>query len=568
MTRRDAASVRRKGIAPPKASARASDGDETDDGHLFQGEIGSYKSGVFYSTATEGIPWEADLLFPSGVGREKSHFTGKGTVTGGPQKTKRLFTFFHETAHYVHDLSLGTSIARDLLLDEAGAILLLVLADATQHGTVRCPISLDDVNSLPKGAPNQRDALAHVLDRRRFAKSLLNEAPKKEWFGAGLWADLQGFAEDVGAVNGLSLLEGIVATKAAIALWERAGSAEDLWYLLKGKKAILPEHQPEVYRRARRLFDRAIGSPLLGTEGYTADDWPTDYDGSLRRLGDVAFLMLADVALHVPPPSYVLYRVQSGQNALVDFSPGFRFCFAIAALRHLGGFPPYPDDAGADATHQFYRDLFDLVSLSSSRPWPDFETTSAAWLQKMDERKRQRQSASDGYRFRLLVERELRPSDIVQGDAIVACALQDIPIFHLTPSGYKRLRVIAGKDDWVVAPWDQASMYVYETFHRETKPWRDSTLATTVAGALESGTDKVNQLEQEIVHRAFFMALQRATLDRPYMSCPFAGHGCDAAVPGCTHIMNLGTIPTKRCALRDYLTLHEIEPSRITWQSV
>jgi hypothetical protein len=540
--------------------------------HLHATEIGSYRPGIFYSESFAGIPWESDLLLPAGVGREPSEFTALGSIPGGHQKTLRLVVLLHEVAHYVHDLSLGAELERDFLVDQAAAILFEWLRRSSAIGTVRLPVPAERSSDQPaEPAPDTSGLLDHMRERLDLADALMGAPPGLADWARGVLPLNTSLSEAIAGLTGHSLLESVVATQTARSLVLRIRDARDIAYLAAAKDAlhVLPEQLPELYSRPRHIFDGVIGSLLTGGVDYRHDDWPAEYQSSPRALVDLGFLLVADAALHIPPAEMAMRRVEQGLNVWMDFIPAYRFVAALWWLRVSGGFPDFPDGSSGDADDVYYRTLFDVIATAPPLRWPTLRETNDAWKEKIAAYKRDRRSVSDGYRGRMLVERDLRPGNVVTRDPLYACGSQNVPVYHLTPTGFKTLRLLHTERQSLIWPAERPALDVFRAFVRDdVRQWEDAPATLSPAEAAEEMLSKEPAFEQEIVGRSFCFELQQAALDGSHFACPFAEHGCQVATPDCRRITELDTIPAEGCALREYMTrLVGVEPGRLRWSA-
>jgi hypothetical protein len=98
-----------------------------------QGEtvFGQYQLGLFYSETFTGEVFNPFDPLSSLTGVAKDNI----------QETLQLVILLHETAHYVHDLSLGACLNNDFILDESAAITFQLLYDLTSKQKTVCPLS-------------------------------------------------------------------------------------------------------------------------------------------------------------------------------------------------------------------------------------------------------------------------------------------------------------------------------------------------------------------------------------------------------------------------------------------
>jgi hypothetical protein len=511
----------------------------------FKVSVGSYHCGSFYSESFFGVPYDLALLdLRFGVGRT-DYFTDYGQkIAGGTVQTLRLMTFLHETSHFVHDLSLGAAIEADHARDRSYSCLVSILQQIGNK-TVECPV-IEHTSQLP-AHPATANLLRWITVCDKQATSLV-----------GAQAGTDSKADHL---SGLALLEGIVATLTSRCLALRAHSPEDLEYLREQREGlhILPETLPPLYTAARRLFDQKLSHRTPGLD-YHGDDWPVNYDRSHRVTSDIGFLYLADIALHIPPGSHQLRRIKAGKNVVADFTPVTRFITAIKAILLWGGFP---DDSDAEEGYfdRYYRLLFDAFAREKQLNWPTFEETNAAWHDELNTLKQQRREAADGYRFRMISERNASPFGLVAGDPILTCRKNHLPIFHLTPTGFKFVRQITPGTHTYLIPLELPDIPVRDIFNRRLKPWSDAKEETLT----ETEFANSDLLLQEVVYRALCREIHDSIMYKRQLSCPFAHRGCDVATPTCASLQSLSETPLSGCSLREHLAQDGIDANHIRW---
>ena len=165
----------------------------------------------------------------------------------------------------------------------------------------------------------------------------------------------------------------------------------------------------------------------------------------------------------------------------------------------------------------------------------------------------------------MMVEREKRPHAIVMGDPMDACWSQYVPIFHLTPTGYKQLRLLPVSDRSYAPLLEIPDMAVNDFFSTEIPPWQDTRDGASLEEAMPIDAHNVQRWRQEVVYRAFCRNLDSALLGEEYLVCPFSRGGCRARRDGCSRITELDSIPHTDCPLRDYLEQDGLEARRIIW---
>ncbi|MDJ0798612.1 MAG: hypothetical protein QNJ51_17635 [Calothrix sp. MO_167.B12] len=515
--------------------------------------IGLYHLGLLYSEAFSGLIYDfTDALHQLfGVG------------INDPQSTIRIIALLHETSHFIHDLSLGTCLNIDFLLDEAAAITFSILSRSEIKDKIVCPL-IDTVE-----IPNHRkkENLNILIERQWLTEIPLSQPTLLDTSSLSLDDD-SGLPDKI-ALTGTHLLEGIVAVKTLIGLAQRAKSDEDLEYLREWRSELplLPDKLSSTYNLALRLFDALLGVRLTGVNPRKLRSWPDDALAyTPRRLLDIGFLYVSDIALHVPPVEIIAKRIELRQNNLMDFQPVPRFIKAMTILQEENGFPP----AGEGKGKGFYEVLFDWLAVRAG--WPGYRETQATWEAKLLSFREKRRSMSDGYRFRMLVQRREQSIDMLINDAISACASQLVPLVHITPNGMKLLRFFGYSNDEGKAkhalslPLDFSTIPVWELINFDAITWENVPENSSFEDALEVEMPKAMTFLQEIVMRSMCRALQLAVLKENFLRCPWAKRGCHVALQECTNITNLDSIPQKECTLRKYLELKGINSSRLIWE--
>lgn len=509
---------------------------------LAYGEVGSYKTGCFYSDARVGVPYEVDAL-RHGIGRKDDPGTTLGL--GGPQATLRVVTLLHETAHFVQDLSLGAALERDYLLDESAGLLLDLLRRWMDRPDLRFPLR----EHRPLADREDIEVFAALLDREDHAERLVSETMRVHFRdGGGGHCD----------ISGQVLTEGLAAMHVARTLQMRCETEEDLDYLADVSEdvQILPEQLGPPYSSPSYFFTRALGC----FEGQGDAQWPRDI-GSPSCLANIGCVYLCDVACHVPPLDFMGGRLRSGRNQMTDFLPGPRFVKALLAIRESGGFPDAPMQGGAD---EFYRVVFDLIA--SRYDWPSFQETTEGWLAKVVTMKEARRSASDAYRARLLVERLLKPSTFLLDDPLSQCWKQGIPILHSTPYGMKFLRGVDSEKLKLIFPWEnEAPLHALHWLTVDATPWEDSPAKVNVDQAFEHGTRMLPGFVQEVISRSICRSFQHAVLNDDAFRCPYAKAGCKVVTPECASLKRLRNLPADGCAVRVWLSQRGVNSDRLAW---
>lgn len=516
-------------------------------------DVGLYKTGQFWSWANTGISQEWDLINHNVIGLDD------------PYKTGRIIVFLHETSHYLHDLSLGACMASDYTREESFAALLEGLRTAsTRKARVQAP--------LMKSGEMERwladSDLRLVAERVKECEDWIEAAWSRPPSGLLEYcASRKHFAEALDCIPNLTgdaVCEGLVAAKTLWALNDRIGTYADLKYLetIKHSLQVFPESLPSIYSVAHRVYDAALGNLIDPQRWRLEEIWPTRYFPSPRGLSDLGFMYLADIALHIPPRPVALERERAGRNVPEDFLPPFRFCMAIDSLRRRDGFPPDDPDQSEEV---FYAKVFDTIASDPKLRWPSYGETNFAWKHFIAASKARRGAAADGYRFRLAVERELKPHTVVTREPVSVLWRHFAPIMQVTRAGFRFLRGWFVGDMCHVLPIEWPYMPTLEMLTSSRAAWIDTPGQVPLDAALRNESSNSLLLHQEAIVRSISVELHSAILRGKEFSCPFRESGCIPNATRCDSLTRLTEIGEDCCCARVYLARQGVDPSCVSW---
>jgi hypothetical protein len=459
-------------------------------------------------------------------------------------------------------------MARDYALDESYAGLAKALRTVSaRKSKVEAPLIATGHIQQWLADPELRDFAERINTCEEWVESIWGHPS-----GLVQYCERRGHFNDVldyiPELTGDAIAEGLVAAKTVRALTDRIADEDDARYLEANKHALqlFPENLPPLYNIAHCVYDAVLGRFLNPQQWKLEEVWPLRYANSPRAISDIGFMYLADIALHIPPPSTVSSRVHAGRNAPEDFLPAFRFCKAVDSIRRRGGFPP---DDPSESPEFFYMRVFDSIASDPQLRWPTFQETNDHWKIHLALFKQTRREAADGYRFRLVVEREKKPHTIVMCDPILVCWSQFAPVLHLTPSGFKFLRGMRLGDTWYLLPLEWSDMAVLEMFQSNRPLWKDMPGKINMDQFLDSvfmsEHDNAMLLHQEVIYRSICAELRSSLLYGRAFSCPFAPRGCTPGTTPCSDVKRLDCTPEENCCIRAYLAQDRIDPACVVW---
>lgn len=520
--------------------------------HKMKNEVGNYRMGLFYSSSMSGIPYDIPGV-GGGFSSYLSSALGLGVSKDNIPETIRIVTLLHESIHYIQDLSSGMLINRDLMLDELAEIQYQYLRNISKNEEILLPI----ITNKRFHEKISKQAISVIEEKYLFLDTLFNGVCTVDTHGI---FDLPAIIE----INTKSLLEGIACIKTLLLLPSRIKQKEDLEYLKKIKEdiSILPDSLPEVYSTAYKYFCEAIGSWFFEDKKWKERDWPYDtISPSEIKFLDMAFIHIAEIALHIPPFEYIIEMMD--EYDIECFIPSIRFVKMINEIIKYRGFP----DLISNDLNSYHGELFDWFA--EKLGWPNYLETQGGWeVYQKYLRDQVRGTMSDGYRYRIILERSLRSKNYLYGDPQQILMSQTIPTFHSTPTGFKIFQnipnILNPKEEignFFVEPWD------YMLF--SGKKW----INTKQENNLENNAENITQemlrwpdFLQEVIFRSMCRSFQNAIYNDTFLTCPWSEGTCSYKNLKCEKIKSLKDLPIIKCALREYIKNMRLIDYNFIWK--
>lgn len=442
-------------------------------------------------------------------------------------------SIIHEITHLVHDYSLGSEMVRDTLFDQiCGLALTQTKKQQSDFQTTVFPMKaqLEQDPVLGDLYNTYAGWYREIYEEPFLFRLIYNNGEKLE---IPLTTD--------------ELLEAYAAARSYHYMTSLAGSYPEL------NRAYFNENMAEKYKNPWKIFRQYCAFERRGFDG--AKKTPNlQYDIN-------SFLLLCDIALHIPPLSFA---EPIAQYDLPEYQiPCLRFLQALNTLHKNGGFPDAVD--GVD----FYVTLYDFISKDNQ--WPDFHQVQNMWSVFFYGRMAHiGLMTSDLYRFFATEYKLRRTRDIILGNIADIFYLYRIPMllrffdeesFSLEWVQFDRAPLIWDGDNST----DSLLGDPYRIMTTCYNPWTFDTLKSAIQ---ENGYSNISSLPliylREIFCRNISKVFWCAALEEAFFQCPLIDLNCKDKVGMCVCIKNPSDLP-QRCCLRNWLFDYMINPNQIKW---
>ena len=209
----------------------------------------------------------------------------------------------------------------------------------------------------------------------------------------------------------------------------------------------------------------------------------------------------------------------------------------INELSNNQGFP----DMKSDESNNWHGELYDWFSAKLG--WPSYMDTQGAWELLILELRNSRGLISDGYRYRMLIERSVHSIGLIHGNPIQILSGQSVPIIHDTPNGFKLLRAVATEDYFIQIPYE-FKRFIDPWFIMQvpSSKWQNSPKEGVNWEDMEFEMNRWTTYVQEIIFRSMCRSLQIAVYQEVWFECPWSRGICAISEAKCKKITALGTI--------------------------
>jgi hypothetical protein len=429
-------------------------------------------------------------------------------------EVKQYITMVHEAFHLYQDLYLGFPTYYDIATDQACIALLSNLGSIARTGSINYPI--DQWSVLLEPACRKRkllDCIAKMADHIEGLQFIASPETTKLWVELNCPPSMsQNTRTLMESIHATSLLEGQAAlgTISSIGHFRQDYelTARSQRFLDDLKELYMLEQLPNVYSAPFRLVDVLL--PFFGG----------------REDRYYLTMMLADIALHIPPPRVVERLVENGIKKL-NFSVGIRFIQAVAVLQDLTGREMAMISAGLKSSlKQLYLTLDNVINTRMGTPTKT-ETTSL-WIEELAD-------GRDNLRY------------FYRSEALKYLLEHPDTLLLINPpqsGGFEEVPMILQGVDGVEVKFPALQ-------HGEGRD-------------LLSGEERVKLLQTDLSIKEVDRILAESLYQSGRTLCPMMNR-CSAARPACRSSLALEGLPDdRRCGLRLRLKAFGIEPRQLS----
>lgn len=340
------------------------------DASLFSEKVlGKYFSGSFFSETSFPEGFETYPLASRYTLidlKEKSKVNFEQLIMQSYEDSLATMVFIHESIHYLQDLTIGYGHLRSYFSRNWPGLLKNLFSNLQ---TKNVSVPLKDWEPA-----NEHDKI--------LLKNIKKEIFSEIQFLRSLSSPQKGKHPVPFKIDAKDILEGMAFyISRKYVLNELKKGLESGYDVSKAWKAIEISYYPPVYKMAKNYFDFVLKS----------------HDRSNNRDDDL-FILVCDLALHIPSIDDILSLVVSGKNKMVDFKPGYRFVEATKTLAKKC------DKFQGDVLEN-YKVYIDEICKNTHLKWPLYDETTESLISRL---KRQKEKSPNDFSIDL----QIRASEV------------------------------------------------------------------------------------------------------------------------------------------------------------
>lgn len=464
--------------------------------------------------------------------------TGGDEFLDGEGALIAMNAVLHEATHLLQDLSLGSELQRDILVDVIdGMALNLTKERQSNLQTAQFPLQ----SQLEQHPEYGKHYLAYVNGYNEIYQN-------------GMVIPLR----NPGAVRVIRLT--------TVDLLEAYAAARSYRFM-----TTFPHSYPHINRSFfNKNMDRRYNKVWTLFRYYCAFE-DRDYRGETMTynlgLDVVSFLLLCDIALHIPPVPWEKFEENKEDSLPACYLPYERFFLALETLHRNDGFPDAVD--GTD----FYITLYNF--LAEDNQWPTFEAVQNDWLELLRYRMQKMAfTTSDHYRFSVGIFKRNHPNDVLFAHPAKIFSICQLPVL---------IRYYEGKNsffewmDFKETPFysvmdndpNALTRDPYDIMTSYYNPW---TFETAQSAFRQYGFSNVKSFPLTFLREIFCRIISKefwsTAVDKKkkYFCCPLIELSCKDAKETCSCISDFSRLP-QRCCVRVWLSDYRINPNIIGWRN-
>lgn len=476
---------------------------------------------------------------PQRTGEDPIHFfSGADIIDEAPENLdtilKSMYTVFHESTHLIQDFTLGSEMLRDILYDIISGQSFAFLKLFEMHKK-ELPLPLMQLEGYHQ---NEKTTALRELYDAIYKDYIYIDLPDKQPVRIGT----------------TDLVEAYAAARAFHYMIKAEPDS------VRADKLNLWFHNSNLagtYRKAWFVYETTLTFEKNPYKG-----------GALTRnqsLDMTAFLLVCDIALHIPVPIFDEYLEKDYE--VPEYSlPYVRFIRIVQTLARNNGFPDAVE--GED----FYITLFDFIARRNG--WPTFQETYEGWCRFLADRMYQGFMISDAYRMICAEYKKNHANELIAAPPGIFFIRTGIPVLvryykgndsffeYVRISGFGQMTVM---DNQPFSPLKDPYEIMTNSAYRN--PWSANTFFAEMGkkeGALwtfRAGDTFLREIFCRILSKEFYRAVQQKSC----LSCPLADLRCLAKTDECYCLKKLTDLPD-HCCLAVWLKESNIQPYFFNWR--
>lgn len=476
---------------------------------------------------------------PQRTGEDPIHiFSGSDIIDEihGSRDTilKSMYTVFHETTHLIQDFTLGSEMLRDILYDLISGQSFGFLKLFEMRGE-ELPLPFIHLEGYQRN--ETITALRNLYDTIYKGCIYIN-LPDKPSIRIGT----------------TDLVEAYAAARAFHYMIQAEPDS------VRSDKLNLLFHNSSLagpYRKAWSIYENVLSFEKNPYKG-----------GSLTRnqsLDMTAFLLICDIALHIPVPVFEKC-LEKGYEVPEYYFPYIRFVRIEQTLVSNKGFPDALE--GED----FYITLYNFIARDNG--WPAFEDTCEGWCRYFADRMYRGFMVSDGYRMICTEYKKNHANELLAappGSFFIRTGIPVLVRYYKKKESFFEFVQIFGLGQMTVMDNHLCSPvkdpYVIMTDPEYRNSWTADAFFEEMGkkeGALWTfrvGCTFLREIFCRILAKEFYRAVQ----EKSCFSCPLAEIRCLAKTDECHCLKNLTVLPD-HCCLAVWLEESGIHPCFLYWR--
>jgi hypothetical protein len=457
-----------------------------------------------------------------------------------------MYTTIHEVIHYSHDFLLGSEMLRDMLFDNISYYIVNIINSMSTEEKAYFPLINHPI----------------IKQEENCEINILLEM-YHQYFNSNTFlkiANANGEEIDRIDFGTFNILEAYTAMKTYFLIQKRQDKFKiklDTNQTTVNKRFFPGTEQKdnEIYKMVWDIYNYSIGRKLV----YDGKQLDMDQEHEI-----ISFMLLCDIALHLPPEYFIRHYIENKNLSLDFFSPGVRYIQAIKAIAENKGFPD------AEPDKKFYITLFNFIAEKYS--WPTFEETQNAWEYIFLDRLKRGFMVSDLYKLMAIDYRNNNANLAVVSELCDIFSKLGIPILSIYEDDHKFFEYIRFFQETVhTVEGDRTAFehfndpfFIMTTYYNHwslDKFINEQNSHKEVNCSILLSGEFIREIYCRIIAKEFFYSV----LNKDCFDCPMASMRCKSANATCSSMKNFNSFPA-RCSLEIWLMDLKIKKDNVEWR--